>query len=159
MFRFRLPLITINFLLLVLLISACAAGEADTPTPAMEGMAMAEVPEDLDTSTTRMTNQGAFQVSVSSNLNPPDINEIHSWTIHLETPDGQAVENAQIAVDGGMPQHNHGFPTAPEVTEKLGGGDYLLEGVKFNMAGWWELKLAISAGDQTDDVTFNLVLP
>ncbi|HCB50857.1 MAG TPA: hypothetical protein DEP47_15400 [Chloroflexi bacterium] len=87
------------------------------------------------------------------------MNEIHSWTIHLETPDGQAVENAQIAVDGGMPQHNHGFPTAPEVTEELGGGDYLLEGVKFNMAGWWELKLAISAGDQTDDVTFNLVLP
>jgi hypothetical protein len=159
MFRFRLPLIPIAFLLLTLLISACAAGKADTPTPAMEDMAMAGVPEDLDTSTTRMTEQGAFQVSVSSNLDPPDINEIHSWTIHLETPDGQAVENAQIAVDGGMPQHNHGFPTAPEVTEELGGGDYLLEGVKFNMAGWWELKLAVSAGDQTDDVTFNLVLP
>ena len=159
MFRSRLPLITIVLSLLAFLIPACAAGEDDTPTPAMENMAMAEVLEDLDTSTTRMTEQGAFQVSVSSNLDPLDINEIHSWTIHLERPDGQAVENAQIAVDGGMPQHNHGFPTAPEVTEELGGGDYLLEGVRFNMAGWWELKLAITAGDQTDDVTFNLVLP
>lgn len=172
MIRFRLPLITILFLLLALFSSACAASVADTPAPAMEemegmeegmeemeGMAMAEVPEDLDTSTTRMTEQGAFQVSVSSNLVPPEINEIHSWTIHLETPDGQAVENAQITVDGGMPQHNHGFPTVPEVTEELGGGDYLLEGMRFNMAGWWELKLGISAGDQTDDVTFNLVLP
>lgn len=166
MIRFRLPLITIIFLLLALLSSACAAGEADTPTPAMEdmegmeeGMVMSEVPEDLDTSTTRLTEQGTFQVSVSSNLEPPEINEIHSWTIHVETPDGQAVENAQITVDGGMPQHNHGFPTVPEVTEELGGGDYLLEGMRFNMAGWWELKLGILAGDQSDDVTFNLVLP
>ena len=159
MFRFRLPLIISALLLLALLLSACAAGEADTPTPAMESMAMDSIPGDLDTSTTRMTEQGAFQVSVSSNLDPPEINEIHSWTIHLETPDGEAVENAEIVVDGGMPEHNHGFPTTPEVTEELGSGDYLLEGVKFNMAGWWELKLAISAGDQADDVTFNLVLP
>lgn len=159
MIRFRLSSVIIQLLLFALLSSACAAEEADTPTPAMEGMAMAEVPEDLDTSTTRMTEEGAFQVSVSSNLEPPAINEIHSWTIHIETPDGQAVENAQITVDGGMPQHNHGFPTVPEVTEELGNGDYHLEGVRFNMAGWWELKLAISAGDQTDDITFNLVLP
>lgn len=159
MFRYQLTLTTILFSFLVLLISACGASEADTPTPAMEDMAMEGMPEDLDTSTTRMTEGGAFQVSVSSNLDPPEINEIHSWAIHLETADGQAVENAQITVDGGMPQHNHGFPTAPEVTEELGGGDYLLEGVKFNMTGWWELKLAITAGDQADDVTFNLVLP
>jgi hypothetical protein len=157
--RFRLSSVIIPLLFFAFLSSACAAGEADTPTPAMEGMAMDEVPEDLDTSTTRMTDQSVFQVSVSSNLEPPEINEIHSWTIHIETPDGQVVENAQITVDGGMPQHNHGFPTVPEVTEELGGGDYLLEGVRFNMAGWWELKLGISAGDQTDDVTFNLVLP
>ena len=58
-----------------------------------------------------------------------------------------------------MPEHNHGFPTAPEITEELGGGDYLLDGVKFSMAGLWELKLAIADGDQVDEITFNLVLP
>jgi hypothetical protein len=57
-----------------------------------------------------------------------------------------------------MPEHNHGFPTEPEITE-ASGGDYLLEGVKFSMAGWWELKLDITAGDQSDTVTFNVVLP
>ena len=147
-------------LVVVFLAAGCGASEPEnTPTAEMPGMTMPDVPEDLDTSTTRMTDEGAFQVSVSSNLDPLELNEIHSWTIHIETPEGEAVEDAELVVDGGMPQHNHGFPTVPEVSEELGGGDYLLEGVKFSMSGWWELKLDITAGDQTDSITFNLVLP
>jgi hypothetical protein len=125
----------------------------------MGDMTMGGAPEGLDTSTDRMTDEGLFHVSISSNLEPLVLNEIHSWTVHVETADGQPVENAQISVDGGMPEHNHGFPTTPEITEELGGGDYLLEGVKFSMAGWWELKLNIDDGDQADRITFNLVLP
>jgi hypothetical protein len=126
----------------------------------MQGMAMSdEVPADLDTSTTRMTDDGLFQVSISSNIDPVEINQIHSWTLHVETPEGQAVESAEIAVDGGMPQHNHGFPTNPQVTQDLGGGDYMVEGVKFSMTGWWEMGFTISANGQSDSVTFNIVLP
>ena len=33
----------------------------------------------------------------------------------------------------------------PAVTAYLGGGRYRMEGVKFNMAGWWELQLRDSA--------------
>ncbi len=159
MLRFNSFISALTLLLIALLATACAAGAPDEPTPAMEGMAMAEMPDDLDTSTTRMTEQGSFQVSINSSLDPLVINQIHSWTVHVETPDGEPVEEAEIAVSGGMPQHNHGFPTAPEITEELGGGDYLLEGVKFSMTGWWELKLAINAGDQSDNVTFNIMLP
>ena len=36
-----------------------------------------------------------------------------------------------------MPEHGHGFPTVPEVTEYLGDGKYLVEGLKFSMPGWW----------------------
>ncbi|HFQ93615.1 MAG TPA: hypothetical protein ENK32_06375 [Anaerolineae bacterium] len=126
----------------------------------MEGMDMnAEVPADLDTSLSRPTEQGAYQVTISSELDPLSLNEIHNWTIHVETPDGTAVTNAEITVDGGMPVHQHGFPTAPQVTENLGNGDYKLEGVKFSMAGWWEMKLDITADGQSDSVTFNIVLP
>jgi hypothetical protein len=35
----------------------------------------------------------------------------------------------------------------------------LVEGVKFNMAGWWEMSFDITADGQTDSVTFNIVLP
>lgn len=146
-----------SLILLVAFLTACG-GESDAePTSEMADMAM-DSPDELDTSTEKMSEAGAFNVTVSSNTDAVELNEIHSWTIHVETPDGAAVEGAEIAVDGGMPEHNHGFPTTPEVTEELGDGDYLLEGVKFSMAGWWELKLAITAGDQSDNITFNLVL-
>ena len=149
--------------ILSLILGACNLPGSSSVEPAveqeLEGMAMdSDVPADLDTSTTRMTDQGVFQVSVSSNLDPVDINQIHSWTLHVETPEGQSVENATIAVDGGMPQHNHGFPTSPQVSEELGDGDYLVEGVKFNMGGWWEMSFDITADGRSDHVTFNIVL-
>ena len=57
-----------------------------------------------------------------------------------------------------MPEHNHGLPTSPEMTGQLDGGRYRIEGVKFSMPGWWELKFDISAAAGSDSVTFNLVL-
>ena len=143
----------------VLLLAACAG--APGPTLAIrtkERMPTMTLPDDLDTSTTRLTDKGQYRVTVTSKLDPIVINRIHNWMIHVERDGGTAVEDAEISVDGGMPQHGHGLPTAPQVTESLGDGDYLLEGVKFQMTGWWELKLRIIADSQTDTVTFNIVL-
>jgi len=133
--------------------------EMESGEDQMPGMAMPETPDDLDTSTSRETDNGVFAVTVSPELDPLAINEIHSWIIHVETPNGEPVEQAAIVVGGGMPEHNHGFPTVPEVTKELGGGDYRIEGVKFNMSGWWELMLTIDADGESDSVTFNLILP
>ena len=71
---------------------------------------------------------------------------------------GRPVTDARIEVDGGMPQHGHGLPTRPRVSRELGDGLYEIEGVRFNMGGWWELTLAIAAPEATDVVTFNLDL-
>jgi hypothetical protein len=71
---------------------------------------------------------------------------------------GQAVDEARIVVDGGMPQHGHGLPTRPRVTRNVGSGVYEIEGVRFNMGGWWEFKLSIASASGTDVVTFNLDL-
>ena len=76
----------------------------------------------------------------------------------MTTPQGTVVEDAVVAVDGGMPQHGHGLPTEPRVTEYLGEGHYRVAGVRFNMGGWWELKFAISAPPGDDTVVFNIVL-
>ncbi len=112
-----------------------------------------------DTSTMRMSQQGRYRVSYHSKVEPIPLNRIHSWTLHLETADGDAVDDAQIAVYGGMPLHKHGFPTAPRVTQGLGNGDYLVEGVKFSMSGHWELWLNIRSGDQSDKAVIHVVLP
>jgi hypothetical protein len=72
--------------------------------------------------------------------------------------DGKAIDGARVAISGGMPQHGHGLPTSPSVTGSLGDGRYQIEGLRFNMGGWWELRLAIDAAAGADDVTFNLAL-
>lgn len=115
-------------------------------------------PADLDTSTSLLSDAGLFRVSWSSDSSPVPLNQIHTWTIHVETADGQIIDNAEITVDGGMPDMNHGLPTSPQVTQNLGNGDYLVEGMKFQMLGWWVVNFNISAGGQTDTITFNLML-
>jgi hypothetical protein len=134
---------------------------AALPTPTLLSPTLTSPPPisaGLDTATTRLTDAGLFHVSFSSALDPIAINRIHSWVLHVETAGGQPVANAVIGVNGGMPEHGHGLPTQPQVTQNLGNGDYLVEGLKFQMPGWWEVQFDISAGDQSDTVTFNLVL-
>ena len=85
----------------------------------------------------------------------PDINRMHSWILHVESAEGVAVENATISVTGGMPEHDHGLPTRPRVTEELGDGDYRLDGVRFHMRGYWEIEVTIT----TEDTTSVVVIP
>jgi hypothetical protein len=44
------------------------------------------------------------------------------------------------------------------VTRSLGDGIYEIEGVRFNMGGWWEFRLAITGSRGVDTVTFNLAV-
>jgi len=76
----------------------------------------------------------------------------------LRDAQGRPVDGASIAVDGGMPEHNHGLSTRPRVTRDLGEGTYEIDGVRFNMGGWWEFKLRIEGPAGEDTVTFNLDL-
>lgn len=126
--------------------------------PLMMGGASSSAPADLDTSTEHLSEKGLYRVSWSSDPATPPLNQIHTWTIHVETADGQAVDNAEISVDGGMPDMGHGLPTSPQVTQNLGNGDYLVEGMKFQMLGWWDVRLNINANGQNDNITFNLIL-
>ena len=115
-------------------------------------------PPDLDLSLQHPTQDKKFVVAMQPPTTPPAINQIHSWQVKLSTPDGAPVTHARIDVDGGMPQHGHGLPTRPQVTRELADGTYLLEGMKFSMTGWWEIKLAIQTADAADKVTFNRVV-
>jgi hypothetical protein len=116
------------------------------------------VPADLDYATTRLSTAGLFRASFTVSEAAIPVNKLHTWTLHVETPDGQPIDDAQIAVDGDMPQHGHGLPTRPQVTQALGNGDYLVEGMKFQMGGWWVMDFDITVSGQTDRVSFNLML-
>jgi hypothetical protein len=84
--------------------------------------------------------------------------QMQTVRITVRDADGRAIDEAQISIGGGMPQHGHGLPTRPRVTRNLGDGMYEIEGVRFNMGGWWEFKLAIAGPRGADTVTFNLNL-
>jgi hypothetical protein len=122
------------------------------------GMSMGPVPTDLDYATTRTSENGLYKVSFTSREVPIPVNKMHSWQLRVEDPNGQPVSDAVISVSGGMPQHGHGLPTQPRVTENLGNGDFLVEGLKFQMHGWWVVTFDISSAAGNDKVTFNLKL-
>ena len=119
---------------------------------------MMRVPSDLDLSREKATEAGRYVAAIAPVQEPVTVGPMHAWTVTLADGDGAPVDGARITVGGGMPQHGHGLPTKPAVTQSLGEGRYLLEGVKFNMPGWWELDLGIEGSKGADDVTFNLVL-
>lgn len=129
---------------------------------AISGIAVANMmqppPADLDLSLAKPTDQGLYVVSVEPGLSPVVVGKMHGWVVRISNPDGKPVDNAGIAVDGGMPQHGHGLPTDPKVSAELGDGQYQVEGMKFNMPGWWVVNLSVEGPTGADTVTFNLVL-
>lgn len=88
----------------------------------------------------------------------PVINQMHSWILHIEDADGRKIEGAIVDVEGGMPEHDHGLPTKPRITEELGGGDYKLEGMRFHMHGYWEIVVSVTTAAGTSKVTIPLQL-
>lgn len=115
-------------------------------------------PSGLNLSLDRPTAGDKYRVAIHPLAEQIAINKIHAWEIELRTPSGEAVPGARIGVGGGMPQHGHGFPTQPRVTKDLGNGRYLLEGMKFSMPGWWEIKLTVDAASGADEVKFNTII-
>lgn len=105
-----------------------------------------------------ISKRGLFVVSYQSELQPLQINQLHAWVLHVEDSQGNAISGAEIEVDGGMPEHDHGLATKPRVTRELGNGDYRLAGLRFHMGGNWELLLTIKADGKTDSVVLKVTL-
>ena len=108
------------------------------------------------TNQTRTSSNGHFEVTIDSWLKPLKLGRMHAWTATVRNPEGVLVTDADVRISGGMPIHNHGFPTDPEMTRQLEDGVYLLEGFKFSMGGPWVIILDITANGETDSVAFDV---
>ena len=84
--------------------------------------------------------------------------KLQSVRITVVDDAGLPVEGASMTIGGGMPQHGHGLPTRPRMTRAIAAGTYEIEGVRFNMGGWWEFKVTIATDRGEDTITFNLSL-
>lgn len=103
----------------------------------------------------RTSAEGRYVATLSA-AQPLRPRQMQTVRLTVRDAEGNAVDEAQISVDGGMPEHGHGLPTRPRVTGSPGDGVYEIEGVRFNMGGWWELRLAIAGSRGADTVIFNL---
>lgn len=105
----------------------------------------------------RISGAGLYVVTLEP-TEPLRPRRMQTVRLTIRDDEGRAVVGAEIAVDGGMPEHGHGLPTRPRMTANPGDGVYEIDGVRFNMGGWWELRLAITSPRGVDSVTFNLDL-
>ena len=126
---------------LSLLLALGSASAADVRLPDLSGV----------------TDKG-FTIEIYSELSPLSINTMHSWHIRVLDRDDQILELEELNVFGGMPEHDHGLPTQPEVTMRLDNGDYLLEGVRFHMQGHWELQVEFQYAGADDTVIIDFEL-
>ena len=114
---------------------------------------------EIDTATTQRSEKGFYNVTIDSVAEPIVINTIHEWRLTVLSTDSTPIDGLAITIDGGMPMHDHGLPTAPRVTEPLGRGQYRVEGFKFQMPGHWVVTFNLTNSENvSDSVTFNLVL-
>ena len=133
-------------------------GAVLTAAIVMAGSAMAR-PKTLDLALDRPTDQRIFRVRIDSQITPIPLSRVHQWRVHLTDQAGLPISGAELRIDGGMPEHHHGLPTAPRATPADTPGDYVINGMKFSMRGWWVLKLSIKTTDgRADHIAFNLVL-
>ena len=101
----------------------------------------------------QVSNAGHFAVRIVERPTPLPLNRMHDWVLEIRDADGAPVDDADIEVVGGMPEHDHGLPTSPRVEERLGDGRYRLAGLRFHMSGYWEIRLTVSTAKHRDAVT------
>lgn len=127
-------------------------------TLAVTSWAMGRSHDDADLSTHRVSKTGLYAVTYESAVQPVPKRALHAWTVEVRTRDGRLVDGARLRIDGGMPDHGHGLPTRPVVREALGQGRYVIDGMKFNMGGYWVVDLTVESPEGTDTVRFELKL-
>lgn len=134
------------------------AALALTATAMPACMFFAKPPADLDYAPSRVSASGTYRITHRTSGETIPLRKLHQWQLHVETADGRPVDDATITVDGGMPQHGHGLPTRPRVTQTLGNGEYVVDGMKFNMGGWWTVTVLVQGAAGRDSATFNVKL-
>lgn len=100
---------------------------------------------------------GLFQAHLACTA-PPSVGSFQTCTVQLLDADKQPVTDAQVLIDGGMPAHGHGLPTAPVLKSVDSNGNYQIEGLQYSMPGAWLLGFLIKSGQQQDKVVFEFVI-
>ncbi len=106
----------------------------------------------------QLSEAGHFRLEWAPDLQPLPLNLLQGWNLQLQDATGQPLDGGVLGIEGGMPAHDHGLPTAPRITSRAGAGNYRLEGLRFHMPGVWELRVQIEHAGRRDTVRIGLLL-
>lgn len=136
-----------NILILICILFALAACKAEPEH-------ITKATEQPSWQLTQTSAKGLFKAQLMCR-HLPSVGPFQDCQLELLTPQGQVVNDAKISIDGGMPSHGHGLPTAPVASSLDGQGHYRIDGLQYNMPGPWLLGFIIKTTAGQDKVIFS----
>ena len=81
------------------------------------------------------------------------------WIVRVESASGVPVRNARVAMDAWMPEEAS-VPQAATYRriETSSAGAYRVRPLALDQAGWWNVRVQISAAGRADSLAFNVIL-
>lgn len=116
------------------------------------------VPAELNLNKVVLSKSGTYKVEYKVIGDTVPFEKLHDWLLSIADKAGAPVEGAQLEITAFMPAHQHGAKTTPKMTRHFGKGKHLIEGMYFNMTGWWVVRITIKRGDLTDQAEFNIAI-
>lgn len=104
----------------------------------------------------RLSQSGRFEIMIRPEAGSVPLGVLHAWIVEVRLPGGEPAGVRQLVFDGGMPQHAHGFETSPRVTDALGPGAFRVDGVRFHMAGDWQIRVDVATEGVADTALFDV---
>ncbi|MEZ4356997.1 MAG: hypothetical protein R3F16_25430 [Myxococcota bacterium] len=131
--------------------SATPKAGATAGAPAPEAPTAGET---ADPGLEAVSTRGRYRIGIRPEIGRASIGVLHAWLVDVSLADGRAADVRDLRFDGGMPQHGHGFETAPRVTGRLGPSTFRVDGVRFSMAGDWTIRIDVAGADGNDSASF-----
>lgn len=108
------------------------------------------VAAEADFSAFTLSRDGRYRVRFEPDVLPLPLNLMHGWMLQVQSSDGQPADGLELSLSGGMPAHDHGLPSAPQVQALAEPGRYRVEGLRFHMQGEWVLQLLVRSAGRED---------
>jgi hypothetical protein len=128
----------------LLALSLAACGEED------DGMAVTPCSEEsragpISVGTTAGAPEDGFVTTLqTAEPAPPEVGE-NTWSFRLTDGDGQVLDGCDVGFFPTMPDHGHGTPTDPVLTD-LGDGTHQAV-FELSMGGYWRVDIEATCGD------------
>ncbi len=122
-----------------MMLTGCNVGSAPAPTPWQQSAAGAE---------------GYYQAQLDC-VGAPQAGQFHDCQVSFSNRQNQAVAVQTVRLEGAMPAHGHGLPTAPVLTSQDELGHYRIDGLQYNMPGRWLLGFAVEGALGDDRIIFD----